>query len=404
MSHQKSYLRELGIARPRLRIRDWFTETVLSLLRNPGRSVMTATGTVLGAAAFVATLGISSTISWQVSDSFDVRRATEVRVVPGSPSVGTGWLDAKRLGTLRGLNGVTAAGRRILLPEMPFTRRVGDPPVAAKVIGADPGAIAVMGPRLVVGRLPDDFHERSSQRVILLAKTVADQIHIDGIGMAVFLDGRPYTVIGIFDDVERRPEALLAGIVPAGLGEGLVREGQNIERDVVISTAPGAAQLIGGQAPYALRPESAADLRSIAPPDPRTLRREVEGNVTRSSLILSGIALAIGAASIANAATASIVARTPEIGLRRAIGGRRLHIFAQLLGETTALGTLGGVLGVLLGVVVTAGVALANRWTPVLDLRYVAVAVAVTAGVGLLAGLWPAIKAARIQPVAALQR
>jgi putative ABC transport system permease protein len=173
---------------------------------------------------------------------------------------------------------------------------------------------------------------------------------------------------------------------------------------VVISTAPGAAQLIGSQAALALRPEGPDALRVIAPPDPRTLRQEIEANVAQSALLLSVIALVIGAVSIANAATASITARVPEIGLRRALGARPGHIFAQLIGETTALGGLGGAAGVLVGVAVVAVVSLANAWNPVLDVRVAALAVAASAAAGLLAGLWPAWLATRIQPVAALQR
>lgn len=404
MKDTGSYLRNLGIARSRLRIRDWARESVLSVLRHPSRSLMTAIGTVLGAAAFVATLGISSTMSWQVSDSFDTRRATEVRIVPDGPTGGTGWLAERNLARLRDLNGVADAGRRVILPELPISRGIDDQPIQVKIIGADPGAIAVMAPHLAIGRLPDAYHEAQASPVILLARSVAEQLRIWQVGMAVFVDGRPFTVMGIYDDVQRRPEALLSAIVPATSGDQLVVPGQETNRDVVVGTAPGAAQLIAHQAPLSLRPEAPSELRAIAPPDPRTLRREVESDVAQSSLILSVIALAVGAASIANAATASISARTQEIGLRRAIGGRRVHIFAQLLGETTSLGALGGVVGVLLGTVVTAVVSVINRWTPVLDLRSTLVAVGVTTGVGLLAGLWPAIKATKIQPVSALQR
>jgi len=324
--------------------------------------------------------------------------------VPDGPAAGTGWFAERNLMRLRGLNGVAAAGRRIVLPELPISRGIDDRPTRSKVIGADPGALAVMAPQLVIGRLPDAYHEEHHSRVILLARSIAEQLRIFQVGMAVFVDGRPFTVIGIYDDVQRRPEALLSAIVPATVGDQLLPPDQEADRDVIVGTLPGAAQLIADQAPLSLRPEAPSQLRAIAPPDPRTLRREVEGSVARSSLILSVIALAVGAASIANAATASVSARTPEIGLRRAIGGRRIHIFAQLLGETTALGVLGGTVGVLLGTVVTAVVSMINRWTPVLDLRTALVAVGITSAVGLVAGLWPALKATRIQPVAALQR
>jgi putative ABC transport system permease protein len=172
---------------------------------------------------------------------------------------------------------------------------------------------------------------------------------------------------------------------------------------VIIKTAPGAAQLIGSQAALALLPTAPSELAAIAPPDPKTLRREIEGNVTRLSLILSVVALAIGTISIGNAATAGIAARTPEIGLRRAVGAKPLHVFVQLLGETTMLGALGGFIGAVTGVVVTVSVAVINRWTPVIDLRAALLASAGGAVAGLLAGLLPALRAMRIQPVAALQ-
>jgi putative ABC transport system permease protein len=220
----------------------------------------------------------------------------------------------------------------------------------------------------------------------------------------VFIRDRAYTVMGIFDGVGRRTEHLQGVLMPASAADAVLDPSTGVERDVVISTAPGAAQLIGSQAALALRPEGPDALRVIAPPDPRTLRQEIEANVAQSALLLSVIALVIGAVSIANAATASITARVPEIGLRRALGARPGHIFAQLIGETTALGGLGGAAGVLVGVAVVAVVSLANAWNPVLDVRVAALAVAASAAAGLLAGLWPAWLATRIQPVAALQR
>lgn len=107
--------------------------------------------------------------------------------------------------------------------------------------------------------------------------------------------------------------------------------------------------------------------------------------------------------SIANSATAVIQARTAEIGLRRAVGGRPVHIFAQLIGETTALGFLGGFVGVCAGVTIVAVVCLWNRWAPVLDIWVAVVAVVGSAATGLLAGLWPTRRALRVQPVSALQ-
>ncbi len=224
--------------------------------------------------------------------------------------------------------------------------------------------------------------------------------------MAIFVAGQAYTVVGIYHDVLRRPEVMAAAIVPYSVA-GRVNAATadlRLERVVLVETAPGAAQLIGRQAPLALRPEAPAELRAIAPPDPRTLRREIEASTTRSTLLISGVALLMGTVSIGNAATAGIAARTPEIGLRRAVGARRRHIFVQLVLETAVLGCLGGTVGALLGILTTSLVSLLNGWTPVIELRSAVFACAISIVAGLLAGLIPAARAAAVPPVQALQR
>ncbi|CAL9491596.1 Macrolide export ATP-binding_permease protein MacB [Actinosynnema sp. ALI-1.44] len=397
---------QLGIAPPRMRPGDIVRESVLSVLRFPGRSLVTALGTVLAAAAFVSTLGLGSTLGRQVTSAFDIRRATEVVVEPEGRELTGRWQGAAALERLRGLNGVVAAGSRITLAERPVHRSVaftGDG-TRTRVMGAEPQALKVMAPSLAIGRLFTSYDEATAARLVLLPRGVASRLGITRTQTAVFIEDRAYTVAGIYDDVLRRPEALQAVIVPFHTADQLVNRAGDADRDVVIETAPGAAQLIGHQAPRALHPEAPDALRSIAPPDPRLLRREVEDDVTRSSLLISLVTLVIGTVSIGNAAAAGTSARRAEIGLRRAVGGRASHVFVQLIGETTVLGAVGGVVGAFLGVGATSVVAVWNGWTPVIDLRLALVATATCAVCGLLAGMVPAARAMRVQPVAALQR
>lgn len=399
---------QLPIRPPRLGLGDLGREAALSILRNPARSLATVIGTVLGAAAFVASLGLGTTLNQQVSTAFDVRRATEVRVESQSDRSPVSWLEAPALARLAGLNGVVAAGRRIVLDERPIHRAadLGQPGLAVPVIGADPAAVEVMAPALQRGRTYDDFQERHAVPVVLLSAPIARKLGIARTGVAVFLDGRAYTVMGIYDDVVRRPEAMAAVVMPYSVATKLAgaATGDSAERDVLIETTPGAAQLIGRQAPLALLPEAPTTLNAIAPPDPRTLRQEIESSVTDSTVLISGVALLIGTISIGNAATAGVAARTPEIGLRRAVGARRRHIFLQLILETAILGGLGGAVGALLGILTTCVVSLAKGWIPVIGLSSALGACAVSAVAGLLAGLVPATRAVRIPPVQALQR
>ncbi|HEU5470663.1 MAG TPA: ABC transporter permease [Actinophytocola sp.] len=395
----------LGIAAPRLRPGDLARESWLSVTRFPGRSLLTALGTLLAAAAFVSTLGLVSTLSQQVSSAFDLRRATEVVVKAEDPGLDNGWQHAEPVDRLRRLAGVVAAGPRVTLAERPVTRLAGGSGgPAARIMGADPEALRVLAPNLVQGRLFTAFDESAAARLVLLPRALAGELGLHRTQAAVFIDDRAYTVAGIYDDVRRRPEALHSVIMPFSTANRLADATPDAERDIVVETAPGAAQLIGHQAPLALHPAAPDALRAIAPPDPRTLRREVESDLARSTLLISAISLVIGTVSIGNAATASIAARRAEIGLRRAVGARRRHIFTQLLCETTVLGALSGTAGAFLGLAVTAGVSLWNGWLPVIDPGTALRAAGCCAAAGLLAGLLPALRATRVQPVTALQR
>jgi putative ABC transport system permease protein len=410
----KVHPRDIGLASPRFRTRDALRESWLSIAGHPGRSLLTAIGTVLGAAAFVVTVGLSATVSHQVADSFDTRRATEVIVRPGAKLLPAdvnfavpSWQGDAALARLRDLAGVAAVGKRIQLKNTQVSRNIdGSAAVPAPVVGVDPGALTVTDPHVVAGRTFDNFHESNGISVVMLSQGLATRLAIDRVGVAVFLGDRAYTVIGIFDDVFRRPETLLGAVVPFSVAQVMASASKGLppERDVVIATVPGAAQLVGVQAPLALRPEQPTDLISVAPPDPKTLRQEVEGNVAQLSFAVSLIALIIGAVSIGNAATAAVAVRTSEIGLRRAVGARPVHIFSQLLGETTLLGGVGGVMGASLGLLGTVVVALIRHWQPILDLRAALLASAAGAVAGLVAGMLPAARAMRIPPVVALQR
>src|SRR5690606_3895129 len=139
-------------------------------------------------------------------------------------------------------------------------------------------------------------------------------------------------------------------------------------------------------------------LTPIPPPEPQSLRRGVADDLSVLFLLLAAVSLVIGAVGIANTTMVAVLERTSEIGLRRALGARPRHIAAQFLTESAATGTIGGLLGTSLGVLTIIAVALVQRWTPLLEPAATLPAPLIGTLVGLLAGTYPALHAARIQP------
>lgn len=384
----------------RIRVADLFAEAVASLRIGLFRSFLLSAGTVLAAAGLVITSGIATTLSHQVTAEFDAVRATEVTVGPAAGARPGAWAQAADLDRLRAVPGVVHAG--VMLAPTSFT--VWRPPLASrrevKVRQVDEAIIRILRPRIAAGTAFSGYHVKAHSPVIMLSRSVAATLEIGWPGGVVELGGRRLTVIGIYDDTERTSETLVEALVPLGV----LAPPADATAQVFIETAPGAARSVAADAALALHPEDPRALLSSSPPDPTSFRRGIEGNVASLSFGVILVAFLVGAISIASTATASVHARTSEIGLRAVMGARPRHIFAQLLMETMLLGGIGGLLGSITGLTVVIAVCAWNGWMPAIDTGPTVLAVAASALSGLVAGLPPAWRAMRLHPADALRR
>ena len=133
------------------------------------------------------------------------------------------------------------------------------------------------------------------------------------------------------------------------------------------------------------------------------MRDAVKSDLNLLFLILGGVSLLVGAIGIANVTLVSVIERTGEIGLRRALGASRRHVGQQFLLESTTMGFVGGILGASLGVLIVVMVSAYQSWTPVLDPIAPFLAPVVGGLTGLVSGTYPAIRATRLAPVDALR-
>jgi macrolide transport system ATP-binding/permease protein len=133
------------------------------------------------------------------------------------------------------------------------------------------------------------------------------------------------------------------------------------------------------------------------------VRDAVQSDLNVMFLLLGGLSLIVGAIGIGNITLVSVIERIGEIGLRRSIGATRGHIAAQFLVESTSLGIIGGILGASLGVLIVVAVSAYQLWSPVLDPLAPLVAPLVGGAIGLVSGTYPALRAARLEPVEAFR-
>ena len=279
-------------------------------------------------------------------------------------------------------------------------------------LGGTEEGYAAGGTTMKAGRFFTDQESAHHMPIVVIGEDVQKQLmaNADPIGKRISIDGHELEVIGVMD----RPAASLPGqddtrvLVPYFTMRKMFPNVQ--EHMLIVIAYAGMLDEAQDEVRAVLRitrhvPFNGTDTFSITTAEQMIEQfHSVTATVALVMVILSSIGLLVGGIGVMNIMLVSVTERTREIGVRKAIGARKSDIIVQFLTEAVVLTVMGGVLGLLLGWTISraAGLIFPNLPTAV-PLRAAASGVAVSVGVGLFFGIWPASRAARLDPVEALR-
>ena len=264
------------------------------------------------------------------------------------------------------------------------------------------------------GRFVTSEENLHAERVCVLGNAIANSLFgtVDPIGREVRLNGLPFRVIGVFEP----QQGLFGGpgvdqfvIIPYRTFAKLYPEIEEVVIGVSVSDAALLARAEDEVVEVLRRrrrvPAEKPNDFEVTSPDLLTdLWKQLTGAIVILTFVIASIGLLVGGIGVMNIMLVSVTERTAEIGVRKAVGARRRDVLAQFLLEAVTLTSVGGLIGIAVGLLLSLGVAGFFPSLPArVSLFWVAISAIISIGVGLFIGLYPAMKASKLQPVLCLR-
>ncbi|MEW1588526.1 ABC transporter permease [Micromonospora vinacea] len=389
----------------RLRPADILRVGGVGLRTRPLRAFLSALGIAIGIAAMVAVVGISSSSRAELDRALDALGTNLLTVEPGSTLFGA---DAQLPE-----ESIAMIGRIGPVTEVSATGQLSDAKVyrSDRIPAAETGGLATQAARLdLLGTVGAEvatgtwLNEATARYpAVVLGATAAQRLGITTADprVQVWLGGRPFTVVGTLAAAPLAPELDTSALVgwPAAT-EYLGFDGH--PTTVYTRAQESQVEAVRSVLGATTNPEAPNEVEVSRPSDALAAAEATDDAFTGLLLGLGAVALLVGGVGVANTMVISVLERRAEIGLRRSLGATRGQVRTQFLTESLLLSALGGIGGVMLGILVTSGYALSQDWPTVVPAWAMLGGVGATLVIGGLAGLYPAVRAARLAPTEAL--
>ncbi len=405
-----------------------FRIAIASLAANKLRSALTMLGVIIGVASVIALMGIGRGTQAAVRAQIERVGTNLIFVTPGTVRVGgvaqapgsVATLTYEDAQALRDLPGVMAVAPVVQTSAQIVYQRNN---LRVSVQGVTPEFFAVRNLTAQEGDLLSSTHEESAAAVAVLGANVAAQMFPDGdpVGQFIRLNNIPFRVIGVlapvggtgFGSVDNQAFVPLRTAIQRLSRGGALRGSEAVSQITVQAGSADQMPAVMEAIRAALRERHRLldgdddDFTLISQQDLIQASAQITGTLTWFLGAIAAISLIVGGIGIMNIMLVSVTERTREIGLRKAVGARRRDILMQFLSEAVTLSGLGGLVGVGLGIgaaQLIRGVQVGTgTLRPVVTADVVALALSFAVAVGIFFGLYPAARAAALNPIEALR-
>jgi putative ABC transport system permease protein len=367
------------------------------------RAGLSALGIAIGIAAMVAVLGISESSRSDLIATLDRLGTNLLRVAPGQTIFGE---EAElpeqagpmigRVGPVESVSAVESVEATVRRTNYISEEETGGISVAA----ADLDLLTTLGARLRRGVYLNSATARYP--AVVLGSKTAERLGIDRPGVSVWLGDHWFTVVGILQPVELAPDLDNAALIGLPIAKELFGA-EGSASTIYVRANPDDLDDVRRVLGATANPEHPEEVEVSRPSDALEARAAAKTAFTSLFLGLGAVALLVGGVGIANVMVISVLERRSEIGLRRALGATKGHIRVQFLTESLILAGVGGVVGVVLGMAITMVYASNRGWDTAIPWYVPIGGITAALAIGAVAGLYPAMRAARLAPTEALR-
>ena len=398
-----------------------------SLLVHKLRSGLTMLGMIFGVGAVVAMLSITEGAQKEMMSYIDLLGVNNI-IIEAKEAVDRNELQTRRVispgmtfrdfraisENVQGLEALTP--RKRFKPQKLLPKTAGDPPL---LIGVQSNYLTINSLKIIEGRwFSDDDDERSAPICVLGESAKVSLLGYEpAVGKHVKVNDQWLQVVGVLaqqatSDVEGLEVANRNNLIIAPLNTVMRRfeDNNSYLKDEIdgmyIRVKPETDSIETASVVTALLAATHKDSGDFSVTVPAGLleQRRRTGFIFNVVMIcIAGISLLVGGIGIMNIMLAMVLERTREIGIRRAIGAKQSDIVRQFLTEAVLISTLGGLIGILFGFTLSYIIASAAGWSTIVTTSSIVVAFGVSCGIGLAFGIYPAVQAAKLDPIEAIR-